>query len=193
MSATIAVMIGRWSGRAATALAPWAVVGLAVAFPLHVGMNPERFGNARLVSPLAPGRPLSLDGAGGFGSLGPLVDRSPVRPGTERPTQGGTTQARRPRLVAAVEPSPDLDYGAVGSIGARFRVRAVSGGAVLVVDGRGARVVRAGEALPSGAVLVRVEADGTLVTRPDDVQLDDMRPDSPAQARAASVAPDRKS
>ena len=171
---SLAAMIG--------SVAPWAVAGVALAFPLYVASNPHRFGPPRLqaVADDATG----FAGTGMFASLPPLVDRSAERaadaPASLAPGDGAMARRRSP-------PAPFLDSKPVGAIARRsFRVRAVAGGSVLVVDAAGARAVAPGERLPSGEWLVRARPDGLLVTRGP---LDRGRP-SPAQGPRVIVPGD---
>ena len=171
-----------WLAALGVRLVPWVVAGAGLSLPVYVGLHPERFGHSRLVSPLPEG----LLRAEGFAALRPLIDRSPPGAGDRVPDRAREdgTQVRR------FDARP-LDSRAVGALGesedgARpFRVRAVAGGAALVVDGTGAHVVHPGGRLPSGAMLVRAETDGRLVLVARPAARDRS---SPAQGATATLA-----
>ena len=152
---------------------PWSLAGASLAFPVFVGLNPERFSPPTLPS---SGSGMERAGTGRFASLAPLIDRSAPRAGEGAASGEGGAQARRPPPPS----EPWLDPRPTGALPRPYRVRAMAGGAVLIVDGTGARVVRPGGVLPSGERLVRVE-DGRLVTRPPTGA-------SPAQGVRANVA-----
>ena len=166
-------------------LAPWLVAGAALALPIHVVLHPERFGAERLASPLPTGQVGFAPGDGRFATLAPLVDRAVRGAGTSAPDGiDGGTQLRRPPLQTS--PATPVERAPPTSLS--YRVRAVAGSAVLVVDRRGAHVVRPGEALPSGERLAFVRPDGTPIVRSTVGSVDAPAAASPAQGWRAKLS-----
>ena len=151
------------------------LVAASLAFPAFVAAYPDRFGAGRIASPIS-GSPAKI-GEGTphrFGALAPLVERAPPRIGVVDPARTGAISRSLPPSLDPPTPR------AATIVRSRWRLVARMEGVALVDAGTGPVIVRVGERLPDGSVLVASGASGLRVRRAD----------SPAQAETGRMVND---